>query len=234
MFVGHAEKRVKITDFLLCLESKTEPSVAKKQNYMGGGHHTEKFVLEGGHRTYLFDELDKRGGDTAQHWKNKSRSRVGGWVGQIWFYKPLWLSSENSLDSESKFEQSVAILGYNMEYQTIFMGDIWHVTRASHETSFCLLRIATNFCFRVFNKTPCIQLSRHNEKLWSIQGRHEKRRWSCQRKFTRIATIFFFNITAFFAHDQVVIRGNNIFVEILSLKKIIYEFYLLRKNNYKC
>ena len=45
---------------------------------------------------------------------------------------------------------------------------------------------------------------------------------------------FFFNITAFFAHDQVVIRGNNIFVEILSLKKIIYEFHLLRKNNYKC
>ena len=33
---------------------------------------------------------------------------VGGWL-QIRFYNPLWLSSELSLDSESKFEPSVAI-----------------------------------------------------------------------------------------------------------------------------
>ena len=37
-------------------ENKTEPSVAKEQNYMGGGH-----------RTYLLDEWNKWGGDTAQH-----------------------------------------------------------------------------------------------------------------------------------------------------------------------
>ena len=39
--------------------------------------------------------------------KKKSRSWVGGWL-QIRFYNPLWLSSELSLDSESKFEPSVA------------------------------------------------------------------------------------------------------------------------------
>ena len=35
---------------------------------------------------------------------------VCGWVGQIRLYNPLWLSSEHSLDSESKFKLSVAIL----------------------------------------------------------------------------------------------------------------------------
>ena len=43
-----------LPDFLLCLESKTEPSVAKEQNYMGGGHRTEKFVLEGGDTAHTF------------------------------------------------------------------------------------------------------------------------------------------------------------------------------------
>ena len=33
---------------------------------------------------------------------------VFGWIGQIRFYNPLWLSSEHSFDSESKFEPSVA------------------------------------------------------------------------------------------------------------------------------
>ena len=33
---------------------------------------------------------------------------MGGWVGQIWFYRSIWLSLELSLDSESKFEPSVA------------------------------------------------------------------------------------------------------------------------------
>ena len=36
------------------------------------------------------------------------RSRVGGGC-QMWFYIPLWLSSELSLDSQSKFEPNVAI-----------------------------------------------------------------------------------------------------------------------------
>ena len=35
--------------------------------HCGGGHCTEKFVLEGGHRTCLLDEWNKWGGDTAQH-----------------------------------------------------------------------------------------------------------------------------------------------------------------------
>ena len=43
-----------LPDFLVCLESKTEPSVAKEQNYMWGGHHTEKFVLEGGDTAHIF------------------------------------------------------------------------------------------------------------------------------------------------------------------------------------
>ena len=34
---------------------------------------------------------------------------VGRWVGQIGFYNPFRLSSEQSLDSESKFEPSAAI-----------------------------------------------------------------------------------------------------------------------------
>ena len=46
-----------LPDFLLYLESKTEPSVA--QNYM--------YLKGGGHRTYLLDEWNKWGGDTAQH-----------------------------------------------------------------------------------------------------------------------------------------------------------------------
>ena len=39
------------TDFLLCLESNTEPNVAK-----WGGHHTKNHKLRGGgHRTYFLD-----------------------------------------------------------------------------------------------------------------------------------------------------------------------------------
>ena len=52
------------------------------------------------------------GWDTAQQWKNKLRSWVGGCLGQIQFYNPLWLSSEHRLDSESKFEPSVTILKF--------------------------------------------------------------------------------------------------------------------------
>ena len=43
---------------------------------------------------------------------------VGGWVSQIWFENLLWLSSELSLDSESKFKPSVA----RMEFSKGFVG----------------------------------------------------------------------------------------------------------------
>ena len=60
-----------LSDFLLCLESKTEPSVAKAQNYIGGWGDTTQHYLYWkrgtGHRTYLLDEWNKSGGDTAQH-----------------------------------------------------------------------------------------------------------------------------------------------------------------------
>ena len=57
-----------LTDFLLCLESKTEPSEAKAQNYMGDATPHKKIITgRGGHRTCLLDEWNKCGGDTAQH-----------------------------------------------------------------------------------------------------------------------------------------------------------------------
>ena len=52
-------------NFLLCLESKTEPSVAKAQNYRGG------------HRTYILDEWNKWDGDTTQLWKKAYTGRGG-------------------------------------------------------------------------------------------------------------------------------------------------------------
>ena len=59
-----------LPDSQLQFESKTEPSVAKAQNYTGGRHRTEKmYTGRGGHRTYFVDESNKWGGDTAQHRK---------------------------------------------------------------------------------------------------------------------------------------------------------------------
>ena len=46
--------KLELARFLLCLESKTEASVAKAQNYM----------LFGGHCKYLVDEGNNFGGDT--------------------------------------------------------------------------------------------------------------------------------------------------------------------------
>ena len=37
-----------LLDFLLCLESKTESSVAKEQNYMGGDTAQKKLYWKGG------------------------------------------------------------------------------------------------------------------------------------------------------------------------------------------
>ena len=101
------------TDFLLWLESKTEPSVAKAQNYIGGGGDTAQKYLywkRGGHRTYLVDEWNKSSGDNAQHWKKAYTGRgghrtyfvgvgtphniykkslaVSGWVGRL---RSLWV-----------------------------------------------------------------------------------------------------------------------------------------------
>ena len=67
------------------LESKTEPIVAKAQDYMGGtphrktntgrGEHRTCFLdwvnnwgVRGGHRTYFVVEGSNWGEDTAQHW----------------------------------------------------------------------------------------------------------------------------------------------------------------------
>ena len=62
------------SDVLILLKSNTEPSVAKAQDYMGGGHCTyfldwvKNWGLEGGgHRTYFVEEGNNWGGDTAQH-----------------------------------------------------------------------------------------------------------------------------------------------------------------------
>ena len=70
------------------LESKTEPSIAKAQDYMGGTPHRKNLYWEwgrgghrtyfldwvnnwdvegGGHRTYFVEEGNNWGGDTAQH-----------------------------------------------------------------------------------------------------------------------------------------------------------------------
>ena len=50
------------------IESKTETSVAKAQDFMGGGHRREKrYTGRGGHCTYFVDEGNNLGGDTAQH-----------------------------------------------------------------------------------------------------------------------------------------------------------------------
>ena len=66
-----------LTDFLVCLESKTEPSAAKAQNYMGGIPYRKICTGKRGHRTYLLDEWNKWGGDTAQHLQKKLSC---GWV----------------------------------------------------------------------------------------------------------------------------------------------------------
>ena len=50
------------------LESKTEPSVAPHRNICTG---------RGGHRTYLLDDWNDLGGDTAQHWKKAYSGRGG-------------------------------------------------------------------------------------------------------------------------------------------------------------
>ena len=56
-----------LPDFLLCLESKTEPSVAKKQNYMGRTPHRKNVYWSEGHNTYFVEWWNNWGGDTAQH-----------------------------------------------------------------------------------------------------------------------------------------------------------------------
>ena len=78
-------------DFLLCLESKREPSVAKEQNYMGGGDTAHAFLMSvtngvgtpynierkhivgGGHHTYFV------GVGTLHNIYRKSLA-LGGWV----------------------------------------------------------------------------------------------------------------------------------------------------------
>ena len=67
-----------LPDSELCLESKTEPSVAKE----GGGHRTEKtYTGRGGHRTSLIDEGNKVG--TPHNIERKSLA-VGGWACGGW------------------------------------------------------------------------------------------------------------------------------------------------------
>ena len=54
--------------FSTLLRIQDSAKCGKGKELHGGGHRTEKFVLEGGgHRTYLLDEWNKWGGDTAQH-----------------------------------------------------------------------------------------------------------------------------------------------------------------------
>ena len=69
-------------NFLLCLESKTEPSVAKAQNYRGGTPHIHSWWVEQmgwGHRTTLKESIYWEGG-TPHNIYRKSLA-VGGWVG---------------------------------------------------------------------------------------------------------------------------------------------------------
>ena len=76
-----------LTDFLVYLESKTEPSAAKAQNYMGG-YHTEKFVLERGDTAHTFLMSGTNGVGTPHNIYRKSLA-VGGWVCG-------WSQSENN------------------------------------------------------------------------------------------------------------------------------------------
>ena len=54
-------------DSQLCLEPKTEPSAAKAYDYIGGDTAQKNIYWKGGPRTYLLDEGNNWGGDTAQN-----------------------------------------------------------------------------------------------------------------------------------------------------------------------
>ena len=50
------------------VESKTETGVAKVQDYIRRGHHTEKtYTGRGGHRTYFLDWVNNWGGKGGGH-----------------------------------------------------------------------------------------------------------------------------------------------------------------------
>ena len=66
----HSEIQVEI-DSQLCLESKTVLSVAKAQNYVGGG----------GHRTSKFDHMFILGWGHRTKFQTLAVGRVGGWSG---------------------------------------------------------------------------------------------------------------------------------------------------------
>ena len=88
--------------------------MAKEQNYIFGGHRTEKFVLEGrgAHRTYLLDEWNKWGGDTAQHLQKKLNC---GWSkpennATLW----LHLASCNLPDSQNENSRLSRVWQYSI------------------------------------------------------------------------------------------------------------------------
>ena len=58
-------------DSQVCLEPKTEPILAKTYDYIGGDTAQRNVHWKGGLRTYLLDEGNNWGGDTAQHRKKQ-------------------------------------------------------------------------------------------------------------------------------------------------------------------
>ena len=61
---GTAHKNVLRCSYV---ESKTETSVAKAKDFMGGGDTAQKKCILGGGTPHIVDEGNSWGGDTAQH-----------------------------------------------------------------------------------------------------------------------------------------------------------------------